>query len=60
MSTADNRTVFHRGGDTGFSSYLIMLPDDGIGIVLASNWSGTDTGGLALGMLDLLLDDGGF
>ncbi len=53
---AGHRTVFHGGGDTGFRSYVLLLPDDGIGIVLASNWSGTDTGALAREILDLVLD----
>ena len=50
-----HRTVFHEGGDTGFRSFLLLLPDDGIGIVLASNWEQTDTGILARGILDLIL-----
>ena len=54
-----HRTVFHGGGDTGFRSYLLLVPDEGIGIVLASNWSGTDTGSLARGILDLILDSDG-
>jgi len=39
--------VFHGGSDTGFRSYILLMPDDGIGVVIASNWSGTDTGALA-------------
>ena len=50
-----HRIVFHDGGDTGFRSFLLLLPDDGIGIVLASNWEETDTGALARGILDLVL-----
>ena len=52
-------TVFHGGSDTGFRSYLLLAPDDGIGVVLASNWSGTDTALLASGVLDLVLDSNG-
>ena len=52
----DRRTVFHGGADTGFRSYVLLLPADGIGIVLASNWSGTNTGSLARGILDVILD----
>ena len=51
-----HRMLYHGGSDTGFRSYILLLPDDGIGIVLASNWSGTDTGALARGMLDVILD----
>ena len=57
---AGHRTIFHGGRDTGFRSYVLLLPDDGIGIVLASNWDQTDTPTLARGILDLILtsDDG--
>ena len=51
-----HRTVSHGGDDTGFRSYILLLPDDGIGVVLASNWSGTDSGSLARGVLDVILD----
>ena len=56
LSTYDgHRIVFHEGGDTGFRSFLLLLPDDGIGLVLASNWEQTDTGALAKGILDIVL-----
>ena len=45
----------HGGGDTGFRSYVLLLPDDDIGVVLASNWTGTDTGALARDLVDVLL-----
>lgn len=50
-----HRTVGHGGGDAGFRSYILLMPDDGIGVVVASNWSGTDTGDLTLGIADLVL-----
>jgi CubicO group peptidase (beta-lactamase class C family) len=50
-----HRTVFHGGGDTGFRSYVLLLPDDGIGIVLASNWEHTDGHAVLRGILDLVL-----
>ena len=50
------RMVYHLGGDTGFKSYLVLLPDDGIGILLASNWSGTGRTEIVAGVLKLLLD----
>jgi CubicO group peptidase (beta-lactamase class C family) len=52
---AGRRTVFHPGGDTGFRSYVLLLPDDGIGVVLASNWEGTPRETLVQGVLDLVL-----
>ena len=50
-----HRTVSHGGGDTGFRSYILLMPDDGIGVVVASNWSGTDTGALTNGIANLVL-----
>lgn len=52
---AGRRTVFHPGGDTGFRSYVMLLPDDGIGVVLASNWEGTPRETLVREVLDLVL-----
>jgi CubicO group peptidase (beta-lactamase class C family) len=52
---ADRRTVFHAGGDTGFRSYVMLLPDHGIGLVLASNWEGTPRETLVRDVLDLVL-----
>jgi CubicO group peptidase (beta-lactamase class C family) len=51
-----HRTVSHGGGDIGFRSYILLMPDDGIGVVLASNWSGTNTEMLAHGIADLILE----
>jgi len=53
---AGHRTVGHGGGDTGFRSYIILLPNENIGVVLASNWQGTDSGAISYGILDLILD----
>ncbi len=50
-----HRTVFHPGGDTGFRSYIFLMPDDGMGIVLASNWNGTPREALVAGIRDILL-----
>ena len=47
--------VSHGGGDTGFRSYVWLLPDDGIGVVIASNWSGTDTDAVAKEIAHLVL-----
>lgn len=52
---AARRTVFHPGGDTGFRSYVMLLPDDGIGVALASNWEGTSRETLVQEVLDLVL-----
>ncbi len=49
------RTVSHGGGDTGFTSYLILLPDEDVGLVCASNYSTPVTSQLALAILDIVL-----
>ncbi|MGI9627901.1 MAG: serine hydrolase domain-containing protein [Longimicrobiales bacterium] len=50
-----HRTVSHGGGDTGFRSHILLMPDDGVGVVIASNWSGTDAGSIANGIVELVL-----
>jgi CubicO group peptidase (beta-lactamase class C family) len=52
---AGRRTVFHPGGDTGFRSYILLVPDERLGIVLVSNWDGTPREILVSEILDLLL-----
>lgn len=51
-----HRVVAHGGGDTGFRSYILLMPDDGIGVAIASNWSGTNTQQLAEGIVALVLE----
>lgn len=50
------RTVSHGGADTGFRSNIMLMPDDGIGVVIASNWSGTGTQALTNGIARLVLE----
>jgi CubicO group peptidase (beta-lactamase class C family) len=52
---ADVREILHSGSDLGFRSYIVLLPDDGIGIVLASNWQQTDAEEVIYGVVDLIL-----
>lgn len=33
-----HRIVMHSGGDTGFNSFLILAPDDGVAVVAMSNY----------------------
>jgi len=50
------REVFHGGSDLGFRSHVVLLPDDGIGVVWASNWQRTHPDGeLAYDILDIVL-----
>jgi CubicO group peptidase (beta-lactamase class C family) len=46
--------VTHGGGDLGFRSYITLLPDDDLGIVLASNYSQTPMRAVLAGVLDIL------
>ncbi len=48
-------TVSHSGGDTGFTSYFILLPEKDVSVVCASNYSGGATGQMAMGIVDILL-----
>ena len=53
---AENREVAHGGSDLGFRSYIVLLPDDGIGIVLASNWQLNDPDSeIAYDIVDIIL-----
>ena len=33
------RIVEHGGGDTGYKSYVILMPDEGIGIAIMANFN---------------------
>jgi CubicO group peptidase (beta-lactamase class C family) len=48
--------VSHGGGDTGFRSFVLLMPEDGIGVVIASNWERTDTRTLANEIAGLVLE----
>ena len=43
------------GNDDGFSAYIAMVPDEGVGVFLASNWDNTDTETVAYAVLDEIL-----
>lgn len=47
--------ISHGGSDTGFKSHLALLPDEDLGLIVASNYSGTPMSALAEGILDILL-----
>jgi CubicO group peptidase (beta-lactamase class C family) len=46
--------ILHGGSDLGFRSYIVLLPEDGIGVVLASNWQRTDAEEIIYGVVDLI------
>ena len=50
-----HRIVAHNGGDTGFSSYIMLVPEKKIGIIMASNWERTNTQAITLEILELIL-----
>ena len=50
------KTVSHGGGDTGFRSYLLLVPEKNISIEIASNYELTHTGTLASALLALVLN----
>lgn len=48
--------VSHGGSDLGFRSHIMLSPDDGIGIVMASNWELTDADNeIVYDIMDLVL-----
>jgi CubicO group peptidase (beta-lactamase class C family) len=48
------RAISHGGGDTGFSSYIVLMPEENTGFVLASNYDRTPMGILRDGLFDIL------
>ncbi len=57
---AGDWAVFHGGSDLGFRSHIVLLPNEGIGVVWASNWQLTDPQGqLAYDILDIVLPPDG-
>lgn len=48
-------TVGHGGGDTGFSSYLLMIPEREVGVTVMANLESAPMERLAKRLLDLLL-----
>jgi CubicO group peptidase (beta-lactamase class C family) len=49
------KTVSHGGGDTGFNSYLIMLPDKGMAVAVMINYIPAPVAYIAEAALDILL-----
>jgi CubicO group peptidase (beta-lactamase class C family) len=49
------RTISHGGGDTGFNSYLILLPERSSAVVVLCNYIPAPIGYLAEAALDMLL-----
>jgi CubicO group peptidase (beta-lactamase class C family) len=50
-------TVSHGGGDTGYSTFLVLLPERKIAVVLMANcdWLGKGRGQIAHAALDVAL-----
>jgi CubicO group peptidase (beta-lactamase class C family) len=48
-------TIDHGGGDTGYRSYFTLLPEEDIGLIIASNYDRTPMGSIRDGVLDILL-----
>jgi len=50
-----SRLIGHGGGDTGYVSYILLVPEAGVGVVLASNYDQTPISDISLGVLDIVL-----
>lgn len=49
-------TVYHGGGDTGFRSHLLLVPEASLGIVVMSNYNETRAQLIAYSAMDALID----
>ncbi len=50
------KTIGHSGGDTGFRSNLLMIPDKGVAVVMMTNYDGpSPLGGITNAALDVAL-----
>lgn len=50
------KLVSHSGGDTGFRSFFLLVPEKNISIMLVSNYELLRTDDLAAAILDILMD----
>jgi len=48
-------SVRHSGGDVGYRTEFILLPEDSLGVVVLSNYDGTPTGNILTTILDVVL-----
>jgi CubicO group peptidase (beta-lactamase class C family) len=51
------KTVSHGGGDTGFRSFLLLVPEKNISVMLACNYELCPSREIAHAVLDLLLEE---
>ena len=49
------KTIAHSGGDTGFRSIVVLVPEKNISIVVVSNYELTRPGDIATAVFDILL-----
>jgi CubicO group peptidase (beta-lactamase class C family) len=50
------KTISHAGGDTGFRSFFMLVPDKNISVMLVSNYEAIPTGNVGNAVLDILLN----
>jgi len=51
------KTVSHSGGDTGFRSYFLLVPERNISVMMVSNYEAFRPIDFAYGVLDIILDE---
>lgn len=51
------KTISHSGGDTGFRSFLLLVPERNISVMVASNYELCQTDDIAHAVLDILLGE---
>jgi CubicO group peptidase (beta-lactamase class C family) len=51
----DIKTISHSGGDLGYRSYIIMLPEQSLAVIVASNFTATPISNVTFGVVDIML-----
>jgi CubicO group peptidase (beta-lactamase class C family) len=51
------KAIRHSGGDTGFRSFLLLVPEKNIAVMLVSNYEMCPTNDIAYAVLDMLLGE---
>jgi len=49
------QTISHGGGDTGYRTFLVLVPEPDLGLVIAANYDLTPMAELSKGLLDVVL-----
>ena len=51
----ETKSIWHGGRDLGFTSYVVLLPDEDVSVIVASNYQLAPIDWIANGMLDIIM-----